>query len=98
MSLPKSDSALLAPSFEKSVKIFETILDNSGTVTPQQLQVAMTVTKAYSRAKLAENQKALLVYQIARDYSQDKKELRNILESSIPNMKFITAKENEDED
>ena len=85
----KSDSAELKPSFQKAVKIFEKVIDDEA-VAPQQLQVAMSVAKAYTKSRAVENQRALLVYQVARDYSEDKQELRAILEGSIPNIKFIS--------
>lgn len=84
----QSDSQKLKASFEKSVDIFEKVLDGDK-VTPEQLQVALTASNLYTKAKATENQKALLIYQVARDYSKDKEELRSILQTSIPNIKFL---------
>jgi hypothetical protein len=90
----KSDSQELKLSFKKSVTIFEKVLDGEK-VMPDQLSVAMATTKLYTNAKAIENQRALLVYQVARDYSKDKNELRDILKNSIQNVKFLPEKSEE---
>ena len=83
-----SDSTRLKVSFEKSVGIFETVLAG-GQVTEDQLKVALIATQLYTKSKAVENQRALLVYQVARDYSRDKEELRAILQASIQNVRFL---------
>ena len=83
-----SDSQRLRLSFEKSIDVFEKVLDG-GQVTENQLRVALIATQLYTKSKAVENQRALLVYQVARDYSKDKEELRAILQASIQNVRFL---------
>ena len=91
----QSDSKRLKPSFDKSVEVFEKVLDG-GQVSEAQLKVALVASHLYTKSKAAENQRALLIYQVARDYSKDKEELRVILQASIQNVRFLPDKISEE--
>jgi hypothetical protein len=83
------DSILLRPAFEEGALFLKDVIQKGlDKDDKDRLRAAMTSVSSYTRLKAVENNESMISLSIARDFSENKKELKVAIRHSLP--EFIT--------
>jgi hypothetical protein len=83
------DSILLRPAFEEGALFLKDVIQKGlDKDDKDRLRSAMTSVSSYTRLKAVENNESMISLSIARDFSENKKELKVAIRHSLP--EFIT--------
>lgn len=90
-AITKLDTKKMQPVFDKSLEIINDVLDGSS-VDENILRVALSAVVSYTKIKAADIAAANLFYSIAKDVSDDKQQLKQIM-SDVTNVDFSSKGE-----